>query len=139
MNHQDDGQESSEGRSSVAAARSTLEGRPEALRVAEQRQKTDGCRAEPARGQRRGTHVGFGTEGERTGVAAAEAAEETINVEVQQLEKQDAVANEIESHKNADSSALQEIEETEVSWTGQRLQLSKTRVRARQSVAFRGS
>ena len=59
--------------------------------------------------------------------AAAEAAEETANVEVQQLENQEAAANEIESHENVHSAALQEIEETEVSWTGQRLQLSKTR------------
>ena len=58
VNHRDDGEESSEGRSSVAAAGSTVEGRPEAVRVAV---TEDGCRAEPARGQRRGTHLGFGT------------------------------------------------------------------------------
>ena len=40
VNQQDDGEESSEGRSSVAAARSTLEERPEAVRVAEQTRKT---------------------------------------------------------------------------------------------------
>ena len=56
--------------------------------------------------------------------AAAEAAEEDVNVEVQLLEKQEAAANDIESHKNAHSAAVQEeIEETEMSWTGQRLQL----------------
>ena len=58
--------------------------------------------------------------------AAAEAAAETA-------------ANEIEFHENVHSAALQEIEETEVSWTGQRLQLGRTRVRARQHMAFRWS
>ena len=46
--------------------------------------------------------------------AAAEAAEE--------------MTNGIESHENVRSAALQEIEDTQVFWTGQRLQLSKTRV-----------
>ena len=41
VNHQNNGEESSEGRSSVAAARSTLEERPEAVHVAVQTQKTD--------------------------------------------------------------------------------------------------
>ena len=50
--------------------------------------------------------------------AAAEAAEEMADVEMQQLKNQEAPANEIESHENAHSTALQEIEETEVSWTG---------------------
>ena len=67
VNHQNDGEESSEVRSSVAAVRSTLGSRGrEAVRVAVQTQKAD---AELGlRGQRRGTHLGFGTEGERTGV-----------------------------------------------------------------------
>ena len=66
---------------------------------------------------------------------AAEAAAEEANVDVQQLEKQEAAANEIESRKNAHSVALQEIEESEVFWTGQRLQLSKSWARAKQSMA----
>ena len=66
--------------------------------------------------------VAVQTEGERTGTQAAAEA-----------------ANEIDSHENVHSAALQEIEDTAVSWTGQRLQLSKTRVRARQSMAFRES
>ena len=41
MNHQNDGEESSEVRSSVAAARFTLEQRREAVRVAEQTQRAD--------------------------------------------------------------------------------------------------
>ena len=78
---------------------------------------------------------------ERTGAtrAAAEAAEVDVSFEVQQLEHQEAAANEIESQKNAHSTGLQEIEEAEASWTGQRLQLSKTRVRAWRSMAFRWS
>ena len=51
--------------------------------------------------------------------AAAEAAEE-----VEQLENQEAAANEIESHKNIRSAALQEIE-TEVSWTGMELNVQR--------------
>merc|ERR1712136_328256 len=76
--------------------------------------------------------------------AAAEAAEETANVNVQHLEKQaaaakhvvtleelllgeiDLVASLIETHKNAHSAALQEVEEAETSWTAQRLSLSKS-------------
>merc|ERR1712064_163855 len=76
--------------------------------------------------------------------AAAEAAEETANVNVQHLEKQaaaakpvvtleellvgeiDLVASLIETHKNAHSAALQEVEEAEASWTAQRLSLSKS-------------
>ena len=73
----------------------------------------DRCRAEFARGQCRGTHPVFGTEGERTAEestpAAAEAAEENVNVEVQQLEKQEASAYEIESHKKAHGATLQEM------------------------------
>ena len=71
--------------------------------------------------------------------AAAEAAEEPAIVEVRQLENQEAAANEIESHENVRSAGLEEIEETEVSWTGQRLHLRKTRARARQSMAIRWS
>ena len=66
VNHLNHGDESSEGRFSVAAVRST------AVSPACCRSDTeDGCRAEPARSQRRGTHLGFGTfgtEGERTGL-----------------------------------------------------------------------
>ena len=40
--------------------------------------------------------------------AAAEAAEEEANVEVQQLENQETAAKAIESHENAHSAALQE-------------------------------
>ena len=99
------------------------------------------CRAELARSQRRGTHLDCGTFEQKVSEraltrAAAEATEETANVEVQQLENQESAANEIESHENVHSAALQEIEETEEFWTRQRLQLSKTRARARQSMAF---
>ena len=41
VNHRNDGEKSSVGRSFVAAARSTLEGRPEAVYVAVQAEKTD--------------------------------------------------------------------------------------------------
>ena len=63
------------------------------------------CRAELARGQRGGSHLGFETEGERTGVdpGGCGSCPENVNVEVQQLEKQEAAANEIESRKNAQS------------------------------------
>ena len=117
----------------MAGARSTLEERPEAVRVAVQIQTAYAelslcvaiaeARISALESERESTQ------------AAAEAAEEDVNVEVQQLEHQEAAANEIESHKDAHSAAFQAIVETEVSLTGQQLQLSKTRVR--QSMAFR--
>ena len=114
VDHQDDGEESFEGRSSVAA------GGAEASRACCRTDTEGRCSAEIARGQRRGTRLGFGTEGEREGVdLRAIAAEQDVHVEVQHLEKQEAAANEIESHKNAHSAAPREIEETEVSWIGQ--------------------
>merc|ERR1711916_375905 len=69
---------------------------------------------------------------------------ETANVNVQHLEKQaaaakpvvtleellvgeiDLVASLIETHKDAHSAALQEVEEAEASWTAQRLSFSKS-------------
>ena len=143
VNHQDDGEESSEGRSSVAGARSTLEGRPEAVRVAVQALKTDAelsLRVSNAEARISALeHLEQKVSERELTRAAADAVEETADVEVQHLENQEAAANEIESHENVRSAALQEIEETEVSRTGQRLQLSNTRPRARQSMAFRWS
>ena len=70
MNHQNDGEESSEGRSSVAAARSTLEQRPEAVRVAVQTLKADAeLSLRVANAETRISVFGtFGTGSERTGV-----------------------------------------------------------------------
>ena len=116
----------------MAAARSTLEGRPEAVRVAVQTQTA--CAELSSNAEARISALESERESTR---AAAEAAEEDVNVEVQQLEHQEAAANEIVSHKDAHSAAFQAIVETEVSLTGQQLQLSKTRVR--QSMAFRCS
>ena len=121
----------------MAAARSTLDGRPEAVREALQTQKMDAeLSLRVANAEARVSALEQKVS-EQESIRAAAAAEEDVNVEVQQLEHQEAAANEIESHENVRSAALQEIEETEVSWTGQRLQLSKTRARARQSMAFR--
>ena len=122
VDHQDDGEESSEVRSSVAAARSTLEQRQEAVLVAAQTQKAD------AELSLRMTNA----------EAHISALEQKVS-ERESTRAAEEAANEIESHKNAHSAAFQEIEETEVSCTGQRLQLSKTWVRARQSMAFRWS
>ena len=110
LNHQNDGEESSEGLTSVAVARSTLEQRPEAVRVAVQTQKADaelGLRVANAEARISASEQMSERESTR---AAAEAAEEEANVEVQQLENQEA-----ESRKNAPSAALQEIEEAVVS------------------------
>ena len=119
----------------------TLEERPEAVHVVVQTQKTDAeLSLHVANAEARisaSEHSEQKVSERELTRAVGEAAEETANVEVQQLENQEAAAHEIESHENVRSAALQDIEETGVSWTGQRLQLSKTRVRARQSMAFR--
>ena len=124
----------------MAAARFTLEQRWEAVRVAVQTQKADAeLSLRVANAEARTSALEQKVSERESTRTAAEAAEEDVNVEVQQLEHQEAAANEIESQKNAHSTGLQKIEEAEASWTGQRLQLSKTRVRARQSMAFRWS
>ena len=114
VNHQDDGEESPEGRSERLgppwrAAGSRACCRTDTERVANAEARIPALKKKVS--ERESTRE------------AAEAAEEG-----------DAAANEIESHKNAHSAAFEEIEETEVYWTG--LQLSKTRVQARQSMAF---
>ena len=93
VNYQNDGEESSEVRSSVAAVRSTLGSRGrEAVRVAVQ---TEGrCRA-VANAEARISDLEQKVSERESTRAAAEAAEEDVNVEVQQLEKQEAAANEI--------------------------------------------
>ena len=113
MNHQDDGEELSGGRSSVAAARSTLEGRTEAVRVAVQTQKADGeLSLRVANAEARISALEQKVSERESTPAAEEAAEEDVDADVEKLAKQEAAANEIESHKNAHSAALQEIEET---------------------------
>ena len=85
MNHQDDVEESSEARSSVAAARSTLEGRPEAVRAAVQTLKTDaelGLRVANAE-----AHI-LALEQKVSERESTRAVEESVNVEVQSLEEQ---------------------------------------------------
>ena len=97
VNHQDDGEESSDGRSSAAAARSVLEERPEAVHVANVEARISALE-----------HLEQKVSERDLTRAAGEAAEETADVEVQQLENQEA-ANETESHENVRSAVLQEI------------------------------
>merc|ERR1712135_219900 len=56
----------------------------------------------------------------------AAAAKHVVTLEELLLGEIDLVASLIETHKNAHSAALQEVEEAETSWTAQRLSLSKS-------------
>ena len=83
------------------------------MRVAVQTQKADGeLSLRVANAEARISALEQKVSERESTPAAAEAAEEDVDADVQQLEKQEAAANEIESHKNAHSAALQEIEET---------------------------
>ena len=81
VNHQDDGEESSEGRSSVTAARSTLEGRPETVCVAVQTQKADALLSlRVANAEARISALEQKVSERESTRAAAEAGEEEVNV-----------------------------------------------------------
>merc|ERR1712135_75788 len=66
------------------------------------------------------------TEREADRAAAEAAAKHVVTLEELLLGEIDLVASLIETHKNAHSAALQEVEEAETSWTAQRLSLSKS-------------
>ena len=91
----------------MAAAPFTLEQRREAVRVAVQTQKADAeLSLRVAHAEARISALEQKVSERESTRAAAEAAEEDVNVEVQQLEHQEAAANEIESQKNAHSTGL---------------------------------
>ena len=80
LDNQNDGEESSEGRSSVTTAQYIQEQRPQAVRVAQAQNREEEQEPETQHldtdaelsvcaCQRRGTHLGFGTGGERTGIS----------------------------------------------------------------------